>query len=327
MRVLRSHTAAKAAAPPKVVKLKPKTRRRRLDPWATKRKPNPNPKPRAPPRINFPCRICVEEQPKNQFPKWFPISSRRRWSQSWDVPYDCIDHLAVRPRLRKSDPVCKTCIGRALSARLDQVGARQVGVGCIEPGCEVPWSWDYVMRYMPAGETLEKYNMEMFEVWRQDSTIKPMTCIAPDCEAVGLPDPSAPGYPQTSCNTCGYRSCSLCKVSWHKDLTCAEHAAKHVDEKMTDPEKDTLKLMQKKDGKRCPNCQLVIEKDGGCDSMFCIGCQKYFNWATAASAVPGAKKAEPVVANDPYWHRPPGEPVVCEMDALQRGPDPVAAAA
>lgn len=137
------------------------------------------------------------------------------------------------------------------------------------------------MRYMPAGEALEKYNMEMFEVWRHDSTVKPVKCIAPDCEGVGLPDPTAPGYPQISCNACGHRSCHYCEVPWHQDLTCAEHVAKYVDEKMTDPEKDTLKLMQTKDGKRCPNCQLVIEKDGGCDSMFCIGCQKYFNWATA----------------------------------------------
>jgi hypothetical protein len=45
-------------------------------------------------------------------------------------------------------------------------------------------------------------------------------------------------------------------------------------------------LMQTKDGKRCPNCFLVIEKDGGCNSMFCTGCQKYFNWATAGKIYP-----------------------------------------
>jgi hypothetical protein len=54
---------------------------------------------------------------------------------------------------------------------------------------------------------------------------------------------------------------------------------------MTDMEKETLELMQTKDGKRCPNCYLVIEKDGGCDSMFCTGCHKYFNWATAGKTL------------------------------------------
>jgi hypothetical protein len=183
----------------------------------------------------------------------------------------------------------------------------------------------------------------MLEVWKTDALVKPVTCA---CGAVGLPDTATPGYPQVECNSCAVRFCAQCLIPWHKDLTCAEHASKHVDEQMSDPEKDTLVLMQGKDGKRCPNCFLVIEKDGGCDSMFCIGCHKYFNWATAgklpltwccghrveelilwtASAVPGAKKAQPILHNDPFWM--PNGDVVCEMDALQKkAPAPVAAAA
>lgn len=86
---------------------------------------------------------------------------------------------------------------------------------------------------------------------------------------------------------------------------------------MTDQEKDTLKIMQDKDGKRCPNCFMVIEKDGGCDSMFCLGCKTYFNWATAASAVPGAHKAVQVNLNQPYWAHQGHVPLVCEMDAIE----------
>jgi hypothetical protein len=83
---------------------------------------------------------------------------------------------------------------------------------------------------------------------------------------------------------------------------------------MTDAEKETLELMQSKDGKRCPNCQLVIEKDGGCDSMHCSGCKKHFNWSTAASAVPGKKKAIPVMSGQGYWQTP--GIVVCEVDRV-----------
>jgi hypothetical protein len=283
-RILRSHTRAQAAPPSRVVKPRPNTRRRRAgaDPWTPKRKPNPNPKPRPPRRIHFTCRICIEEQATDQFPTWIP-HKRGKWSEPWDVPLECIAHLGRNPNRRKIDPVCKTCIGRAMSARLDRLGARQVLVGCIEPGCTNHWGWDFVMRYMPA-EALEKFNMEMFDVWKHDALIKPITCMSPGCGAMGLPDPQAPGYPQIACNTCAFRSCAVCLIPWHKDLTCAEHAAKQVDERMSDPEKDTLKLMQTKDGKRCPNCYLVIEKDGGCDSMFCTGCNKYFNWATAGKS-------------------------------------------
>lgn len=270
-RVLRSHTAQIAAIASKVTKVtKPsKKRRPRADPWYPKRKVNPNPKPRprAPPPTHYTCRICIEEQTADQFVRWVP-PKRGRWNMPLDVPFNCIAHLARNPRLKKIDPVCKTCIGNAMSARLDTLGARQLGAGCLEPGCAEPWNHEFVMQYLPVGEPLEKYNIEMFNVWKEEATPKLFTCISPNCTAVGLPDVFAPGYPQVTCNECSARTCAQCEVPWHKDLTCAEHAAKHVDAQMTDPEKVTLQFMQTKDGRRCPNCQLVIEKDGGCDSMY-----------------------------------------------------------
>jgi hypothetical protein len=278
-RLLRSHTSAQVAQPCEVIKPQTKTRRRRADPWAPKRKPNPNPKPRAPPRTHFTCRICVEEQTPENFPTWIP-SGRGKWKKQWDVPFECIAHLGRNPNRRKVDPICKTCIGRSMSARLDVRGARQVGVGCMEPACRNEWNWDYVMKYMPL-DALEKYNMEMFDVWKRDTSIKPVSCISPRCNAMGLPDPFAPGYPEVVCNECALRFCVQCLVPWHKDVTCAERGAKQVDEQMSESEKETLKLMQTKDAKRCPNCFLVIEKEGGCNSMTCLGCNKRFNWATA----------------------------------------------
>ncbi|KAL1800982.1 hypothetical protein ACET3X_001324 [Alternaria dauci] len=171
------------------------------------------------------------------------------------------------------------------------------------------------MRYMPLGAPLEKFNMEMLEVWKETASPGPLTCPSPTCNAIGLPDTTAAGYPQVACHECTFRSCAQCLVAWHKDVTCAEYAAKHVEKKMSEEEKDTLKYMQKLDGKRCPNCQLVIEKDGGCDSMFCVGCHKYFNWASAASALTGAKKAEvPYIRDMPYWQNLGS--ATCEMDGI-----------
>ncbi|KAJ4373150.1 hypothetical protein N0V83_003441 [Neocucurbitaria cava] len=321
-RVLRSDTAKAAAASTSKVTTRSTRRRRALDPWTPKRKVNPNPKPRprAPPPTHFTCRICIEEQPVDHFVRWFPPKrpGRGRPTGPGEVPFHCVAHLARNPRRKHIDPVCKTCIGLSLSARLDTLGARAIGTGCLEPGCTEPWSHEHLMTYMPRGAALEKFNMDMFAVWLQDADPKPMTCLAPGggCSAIGVPDASAPGYPQVTCHTCSFRSCAVCLLPWHKDLTCAENGANRINEQISDPEKDTLKLMQTKDGKRCPNCYLVIEKDGGCDSMFCLGCKKYFNWATAASAVTGAKKAEPVTHSNPYWHVNNG-PVVCEMDRIE----------
>lgn len=168
------------------------------------------------------------------------------------------------------------------------------------------------MAYFPV-EKLEEYNLAAFEHWRVDSGL--FTCLAPDCEFTGLPDVQTNGYPQVSCNQCAFRSCAECRVPWHKEQTCAEAQAAAVTASISDPEMETLRLMQTRDGKRCPNCQLVIEKDGGCPSMFCPGCQKTFHWDTAASAVPGEKKALPVKHGQAYWQRDGA--VLCEVDVEQ----------
>lgn len=196
-----------------------------------------------------------------------------------------------------------------MAARLDLLGARRVSFGCLEPGCNAFWDFDFVMKYFPAGEALEKYNEGMLRVWLEDA--KMITCINSSCAAQGLPDPRSPGYPHVQCHACSTRMCASCNVPWHTDLTCSEYAARHVNAQMTDPEKDTLKIMQEKDGKRCPNCFIVIEKDGGCDSVYCMGCRTYFDWSTAARAVPGRKKVVPT-EHLPIWERE----VVCEADAL-----------
>ncbi|CBX99493.1 hypothetical protein IAQ61_005255 [Plenodomus lingam] len=330
-RILRSHTAAITAARTaqlatatlKVTKPapKPKKRRARADPWAPKRKPNPNPKPRPPPPSHLTCRICIEERPFGEFVKWVP-PIRRRIYAPLDIPYSCILHLARNPKRKNVHPVCKTCIGRSLAARIDMLGARRAGIGCLEPGCEQPWDRDYILRYI-TGEALHKYNMDMFEVWKTDISPGFFICLSPTCNAIGLPDIFAPGFPQVICHECSFRACAQCAVPWHKDLSCSEYAAKTVDEKMTDPDKEILKLMQSKDGRRCPNCQLVIEKDGGCNSMLCSGCNKYFNWDSAASAIAGSRKAEPFLRNAaPYWNNRNVGSGICEQDAIDAAAAP-----
>lgn len=168
------------------------------------------------------------------------------------------------------------------------------------------------MRYFPL-EKLEAFNMAAFEVWRAEADL--FRCLSPTCGAAGVRDESAPGYPQVVCGECRFRSCASCVTPWHVDRTCSEVSAAAVDAQMSASEKETLELMQSKNGKRCPNCQLVVEKDGGCQSMFCPCCQKYFNWEAAASAVPGAKKALPVVSGFGYGQTT--GTVACELDKLE----------
>lgn len=171
-----------------------------------------------------------------------------------------------------------------------------------------------VLTYFPTSK-LEAFNLASFEHWRADMDL--FICLAPDCFFEGILDPTTPGYPQVECpiSSCKARSCATCLTPWHADQTCAEVKSTALTAQMSESEKETLVLMQSKDGKRCPNCQLVIEKDGGCPSMFCVGCKTYFNWDTAASAVPGSKKALPIASGLGYWQT--AGHMVCEVDALE----------
>jgi hypothetical protein len=270
-RVLRSQTKATAQRPSEATDrgvTKIKSRRRRLDPWTPKRKPKKDSKPRASPAIHFTCRICVSSLPRDSFIRWVPL---KRWhGKPLDAPLPCIRHLAPSPYRRIIDPVCKTCIGSTMAARLDMLGARRVGSGCVEPGCSEEWPWEMILKYFPSSK-LEAFNLASFEHWRTDTDL--FNCLASDCSFTGLLDPNAPGYPQVECpvSTCRARSCATCLTPWHVDQTCAEVKSAALIAQMSNPEKETLALMQSKDGKRCPNCQLVVEKDGGCSSMFCSG--------------------------------------------------------
>ncbi|KAL6705638.1 hypothetical protein ACN47E_006585 [Coniothyrium glycines] len=318
-RILRSNTAKSTLATSHASGVtKPTKRRARADPWTPKRKPNPNPRPRPrrPPPTHYTCRICIEEQPAAHFVPWSPLR-RRGWTMESGAPPNCIDHLAPNPRKKTTGPVCKSCISASMSARLDMLGARQLYTGCLEPSCTQPWTHEFIVSYLsPLNATLEKFNLAMFQVWKQDAVPMLFTCVSPSCGAQGLPDPQAAGYPQVTCTECSHRSCAQCNVQWHPDQTCAEYAARSIDKTLSHPELETLKLMQTKDGRRCPNCALVIEKDGGCDSMLCMACHKYFNWESAPSVVAGQRKAVPYLFSAPYWDTP--APQECEMDGLLR---------
>jgi hypothetical protein len=192
-------------------------------------------------------------------------------------------------------------------AKMEATGARTVSYGCLEAGCSTYWDFTFVVRFLPP-DNLEAYNLGMLPVWRE--SVEMFTCVAEACGGIGLLDRSAAGFPHIQCSECSLRQCATCNIPWHSNISCADHAAKHINEQMTTSEKETLKFMQTKDGKRCPNCYIVIEKDGGCDSMYCMGCKTYFNWQLAASAVPGAIPA--VMPQALY-----GASVVCEIDAIK----------
>ena len=84
--------------------------------------------------------------------------------------------------------------------------------------------------------------------------------------------------PCVKCKACGTKSCFNHGVPWHERYTCAQYDAMH-------PNAVSLMTSEKRIqsiAKRCPGkgCMFYVEKDGGCDNMYCSRCQQSWNWGT-----------------------------------------------
>jgi hypothetical protein len=76
--------------------------------------------------------------------------------------------------------------------------------------------------------------------------------------------------------------CSLCGIDTCK--TCREIKIADTEHVCNEDVVKTVQLLQKellqKDTKECPSCATLIFKISGCPQMFCISCNKAFNWNT-----------------------------------------------
>ena len=104
------------------------------------------------------------------------------------------------------------------------------------------------------------------------------------------------------CDQCRYAFCKTCKKTYHSQTTCGEELAllelqdrqRRLRGKMTalglsldDEQKligDLLAAAKIESTTRlCPNviCQVAIEKNMGCDHMYCTKCRTHFKWSDA----------------------------------------------
>jgi len=232
-------------------------RRRAAGSWPYKARKRAKAVPKPPVESQGPitCRICIEEKPVSAFVE-----------TATNLPFDCQKHLSYNPDNSKTnDAVCKSCIGSSLSAGLDTIGAERLG--CPEPGCKAgPWDYSYLALYLPA-DALEQYHEQMFAAFMAGKTT--LQCLNTECGSIGLLEQNVAGFPNIVCSECKHRSCALCEVEWHEGLSCQLYREKNQKKFITSEEKATLRMLAKELAKRCPRCQMAIEKTGGCDLMYC----------------------------------------------------------
>ena len=118
------------------------------------------------------------------------------------------------------------------------------------------------------------------------------------------------------CDQCRYASCKKCKKTYHSQTLCGreleladlKRKRKEAQAKMEElglaPDNEEVLLREllavaiiENTTRLCPNrlCQVPIEKNDGCDHMYCIRCQQSFHWREATIQTTGVH-----ILNDRY---------------------------
>lgn len=84
-------------------------------------------------------------------------------------------------------------------------------------------------------------------------------------------------YGTVSC-TCGFKMCLRCNNAPHFPAKCSQITNYYKELKVNNDFYNPEDSQCMSFGKRCPICHTFIEKNGGCNHMYCITCKKYFCW-------------------------------------------------
>ena len=102
-------------------------------------------------------------------------------------------------------------------------------------------------------------------------------CPSPNCCNILKVDLVSNPYGTVSCK-CGFKMCLKCNNTPHFPAKCSQIANYYEElksSKLILPVNDEITTSR---GKYCPKCQTFIEKNDGCNQMFCVVCKEYFCW-------------------------------------------------
>lgn len=207
------------------------------------------------------CRICTDAKSLQELPRDVKTTEPLDSQTKLDIPEACQSHLGVS---NPFGPVCKSCITSYLTAAMELKSIWNIG--CLHPGCSEPWPEHFIILYLHGTPKLDLYHRKKLE-WFIAQNPNFVWCSNPNCEAGGIMDKTAIGFPKVACDACKTRSCALCRVAWHEGVTCQEFRESH--QHVTGEEQKALEFLAKKGYKRCPRCQFAIQKSEGCNNMWC----------------------------------------------------------
>ena len=174
--------------------------------------------------------------------------------------------------------VCNDCMIYYADSRLANALANAGRLPC--PSCSNELEISLLINFASNANLLDVYlKLTVEKVWFVLNNYQ--WCQA-NCSNVLKIDMESSPYGTVSC-TCGYKACLKCNNPPHFPLSCKNSTNYYKDLSKLDPTlisnlDNSEENFYSSKGKRCPSCKTYMEKNFGCNQMYCTRCNTYFCW-------------------------------------------------
>jgi len=169
---------------------------------------------------------------------------------------------------------CTECLLQHIATHLDEGSTHGLICPNVQCGKKMHQS-DIQVITQHNKELYERFDKITFDEFVLHNNKKIKKCPTPDCECTYEVD-DEPHH--MKCPSCKKIYCSHCLVKHAQEMSCeqAREHAQRVGDK--DKEKTANEEWLQQHTKACPQCNTLIEKNGGCYYMFCKKCGHKFCW-------------------------------------------------
>ena len=182
----------------------------------------------------------------------------------------CMDDLCQEDlaNLACTHVLCKGCLKDSI---LENINNRIVDIKCPCEDCEQLLNLDDILNVL-ADEELKSKFLRLFGQSYVDNNKNTAWCPGTDCEVAFRCKEFHNNY-NVECSK-GHKSCFNCQGTWHDPLDC-DMLKKWI--KKCNDDSETANWIGA-NTKECPKCKAQIEKNGGCNHMWCGKCKYEFCW-------------------------------------------------
>lgn len=180
---------------------------------------------------------------------------------------------------------CKECMAQYVTF---EVMSGSYDISCPDPDCEGQGILQLVEVEALAGKDVmdkhKRYRLNTEVALDKDRAWCPQAGCETICHICSTANSTGPV--DVKCPSCQKEFCSLCSATWHPGMSCEENGKALVKRAGTSASLsgmlgsggDSVLVIGGMEIKRCPMCQVPIERDTGCAQMMCKRCKHVFCW-------------------------------------------------